>query len=265
MTLSPQSIISLPILNSVQTFQTREIATTPQTVTMPLKLLPITLPDFDTMISHATTYAPGDDLVGPPTPICWPVTTQPSAHARLEFHMSAQRRRFLGDRSATYLKVVDEETGEIVSMARWHFYPNGYSYEEGIGWEVYRRSGEEGGIEIPTEMNINLHNHILSTRDAERQNWQSPPSPCWILMHLVTRPSQRGRGAAGMLVQWGVERARGEGVSAFLEAGIKARGLYERFGFAQVGLLGVDLRGCGVDMEFEMVKMELRAGKGDRC
>ena len=220
---------------------------------MPLKLLEIELEDFNTMTNHANIYPPGDDLVGPPTPICWPVTIQSEARRQLEFHMTKQKERFLGDTSARYLKIVDEETGEIVSMARWHWYPEGYSYTKGIEWETHNAVE---GRPWPNDMNIELHNWMLMARDSEREHWQEKGKACWILMHLVTRFSQRGRGAASMLIDWGVERAQEDGVPAYLEAGVTAIPLYAKHGFQQFGdLFRLDLRGHGVETDFVVAKM----------
>ena len=220
---------------------------------MSLKLLEIEVEDFDTMINHANIYPPGDDLVGPPTPVCWHVTTRAEARSRLEFHMTKQKERFLGDRSARYLKIIDNETAEIISMARWHWYPEGYSYTEGIHWETHN---SVDGRPWPKEMNVELHNFILTTRDAEREKWQEKGKPCWILMHMVTRTSQRGRGAAAMLIDWGVERAQKDGVPAYLEGGAMGIPIYAKHGFQQIGdLMLLDLRPYGVDMDFVMAKM----------
>ena len=223
---------------------------------MSLKLSEMELEDFDSMINHAQIFNVGDDLVGPPTPICWPVSSQSKAQERLQFHMSKQRARFLGDRSAKYLKVIDENTNEIISIARWHKYPNGYSYEKGIEWEIH---SPVEGKPFPKEMNIELHNFILSARDAERENWMGKGEACWILMHLVTRASHRNRGAAGMLINWGVEKARVDRIPAYLEAGAMARPIYEKHEFQQTGeLMVLDLRAYGVGMDFVMAKMELK-------
>ena len=75
-------------------------------------------------------------------------------------------------------------------------------------------------------------------------------------MHMITRASQRGRGAAGMLIRWGIEQAEKEGVPAYLEAGVKGKPVYERLGFKQVGdLLEVDLREYGTQIPIVMCKM----------
>lgn len=220
---------------------------------MPLKLCQVRLEDFDIMTDHAKIYAVGDDLVGMPTPLCWLVSSQTEAQERLQFHMSKQRNRFLGDRTTTYLKVVDEDTNEIVSIARWHYYPHGYSYEDGIGWEIH---SPLEGQPFPQGMNIELHNFILSARDVARRTWMVKDEPCWILMHLVTRPSMRGRGAAGMLIDWGVEKARADGIPAYLEAGVMGKPIYEKFGFKEIADdLVLDLRPYGVDMDIAMALM----------
>lgn len=166
--------------------------------------------------------------------------------------MAKQKERFLGDSSARCLKIVDEESGDIISMARWHWYPSGYSYSKGIHWETHNPIE---GVTWPEEMNVEAHNHILISRDKERENWMEK-GPCWILMHLVTRQSHRGRGAASMLIEWGIERAREDGAPAYLEAGVLGVPAYRRHGFREIGeLLRVDLRECGVDMEIVMAKM----------
>lgn len=169
--------------------------------------------------------------------------------------MNKQKARFLGDTSAHYLKLVDDETGEIVSMARWHWYPEGYSYSDKIHWETHN---PVEGQSWPEGMNVELHNFILSTRDAEREHWQEKGKPCWMLMHLVTRTSQRRRGAASLLINWGVERAQRDGTPAYLEAGVMGVPVYVKHGFQQVGhLTKLDLRPYGLDMDFVMAKMAI--------
>ena len=148
-------------------------------------------------------------------------------------------------------------------MARWHWYPNGYSYEKEAHWEIYPPSSEsEPWAE---QFNIPLNNFILGTRDAARGEWIGRDQPCWILMHMVTRPSERGKGAARLLVQWGVERAERTGQPACLEAGVMGRPIYEKMGFRQVGeLMELDLGSYGVEGSFVMAKMAYWPGGGEQ-
>ncbi|KAJ4305728.1 hypothetical protein N0V90_001259 [Kalmusia sp. IMI 367209] len=217
---------------------------------MPLRLLPLELQDFDELISHAASYPPGQDLVGLPTPLCCKVTTQEEALARLTFHFAKQRTRFTSDPTVRYMKVVDTDgpsDTSIVSIARWHFYPRGYSFASEAHWEL-QDAAVPGGQPVPKGFDVGLHNHILTTRDAARPSWIKADAPCWILMHMVTHPAHRGKGAAGLLVKWGIEQAEKDGVPAYLEAGVMGRPIYERYGFVQVGeLLEVDLSAFGIE------------------
>lgn len=205
------------------------------------------------MVNDAKTLGLGDDLMAPPIPICWPVATQGEAHTRLEVHMGKQCERYKKDPSTNYLKVIDD-SGSILSVARWHSYPNGYDLENERHWEQY----PETSLSEPWAQNFNipLNNVILGWRDAARVSWMEQGRPCLILMHMVTRPSQRGKGAARLLVQWGIDQAIETGVPAYLEAGVMGRPIYEKMGFRQVGeVTGLDLRPYGVDATFAMTRM----------
>lgn len=102
--------------------------------------------------------------------------------------------------------------------------------------------------------------HLFTTQirimGAERKHWY--------LELLATRPEYQGRGAGGMLLRWGIERADEKGERMFLDASPKGRPIYEHFGFKEVEKLVVDLEGrdpCG-DGEEEFVEvMMLRDGK----
>ncbi|RDW68676.1 hypothetical protein BP5796_09333 [Coleophoma crateriformis] len=221
---------------------------------MHLQLCPLELQDFDKLVSHAASYPPGEDLVAPPTPICCTVKTREEAETRLRFHFDKQRSRFIGDPTVRYMKVIDTANeNSIISIARWHFYTSGYNFDTEIPWETHNSTS---GQSIPQGFNIPLHNYILTRRDAARASWIPANSPCWILMHMVTHPSHRGKGAAGLLIRWGIEQAEKHHVPAYLEAGVMGRPIYERFGFVQRGdLLEMDLKEFDVDMKFIMCKM----------
>ncbi|RDW63739.1 hypothetical protein BP6252_11284 [Coleophoma cylindrospora] len=145
---------------------------------MPLQLCPVELQDFDELASHATTYPPGEDLTGLPTPICCIVTTKEEAAARLAFHFNKQRTRFVGDPTVRYMKVIDTDNpNPIISIARWHFYPNGYDFEAEIPWEMHIPTPELQPS-IPQDFNIPAHNHFLRSRDGARTSWVPANAPC---------------------------------------------------------------------------------------
>lgn len=102
----------------------------------------------------------------------------------------------------------------------------------------------------PPNFNLLLHNYIFTMRDSFRPHWIPNGVPVWVLMHLVTRPSQRRRGAAGMLVRWGQVQAQITGASLYLEAGIQGQSMYEKYGFQQVGATRrLDIKSYGAAVE----------------
>ncbi|KEY66402.1 hypothetical protein S7711_05836 [Stachybotrys chartarum IBT 7711] len=231
---------------------------------MTLKIKLVQESDLDVLTRHPETSDPADDLVAPPCPVTWPVVTRTEARVRARYHFEWQKRRLLGDPSLNFLKVVDDENGDdIVAVARWHFYPKGYDYESNKHWEMAQSTplgrtnpsdNKSQTVETaeypPSNFNLSLHNYILTMRDSFRPDWIPNGGPVWILMHLVTRPSQRRRGAAGMLVRWGQVQAQITGASVYLEAGIQGQPMYEKYGFQQVGATRrLDIRSYGAAVE----------------
>ena len=75
-------------------------------------------------------------------------------------------------------------------------------------------------------------------------------------MSMVTRQCYRRQGAASLLINWGVQRAREDGVPAYLEASALGKPAYERFGFHEVGeRVPWDMRPYGIDLVFSIAKM----------
>jgi hypothetical protein len=221
---------------------------------MNLQIQPLEVHDFDILVSQADQYPPGADLTGLPTPFCWKVTTQDEGRARLKFHYDKQKHRYLNDPTMHYLKVIDTaDDNSIIGVARWHFYPYGYNYNTERHWEVFDLNPDQL---VPQDFNIPLYNYIITTRDAARDSWVPKNLPCWILMHMVTHPAHRRKGAAGLLMKWGVEQSEITQAPVYLEAGVMGKPIYERYDFVEMGdPIVADLRKYGVDMTLSMCKM----------
>jgi ribosomal protein S18 acetylase RimI-like enzyme len=59
-----------------------------------------------------------------------------------------------------------------------------------------------------------------------------PDEPLWYLDQIGVDPARQGEGIGGALIEVGLERAREDGLPAFLETGVERNvGYYERFGF----------------------------------
>lgn len=75
-----------------------------------------------------------------------------------------------------------------------------------------------------------------------------------VLGMIVTSPDYRRRGAASLLLRWGIEKADERGVEIYLESSVAGRPLYEKFGLrplkvfefnmAQLGFEGIDKHTC---------------------
>jgi len=81
--------------------------------------------------------------------------------------------------------------------------------------------------------------HALSPDEGVRHdalwNWvesRIPDEPHWFLDQIGVDPDRQGEGIGRMLVDFGLELARRDGLPAFLETGVARNvGYYERFGF----------------------------------
>lgn len=59
-----------------------------------------------------------------------------------------------------------------------------------------------------------------------------------------------------MLIEWGVQKAREDGVPAYLEASVQGKPVYEKCGFREVGEhVPWDMRPYGIDVVFNIAKM----------
>jgi hypothetical protein len=86
----------------------------------------------------------------------------------------------------------------------------------------------------------------------------------WYLELVATRPEWQGKGAAGRLMRWGLEKADEDGVESYLEASPDGKPIYEHFGFREAERLVVDLEwkeNALGEKEFVEVMM-VRPGKG---
>lgn len=62
---------------------------------------------------------------------------------------------------------------------------------------------------------------------------------------LHTDPTFQGRGAGGMLVEWGTKKADELGLPAYLEASPEGHRVYLRYGFRDLDILKFDMAQFG--------------------
>jgi GNAT superfamily N-acetyltransferase len=141
-----------------------------------------------------------------------------------------------------YLKCVDTSNGDIIAGARWRYIgpndPNATS-----------RTWDEVNAELAIpEMYAESHPEVWRAfyelfNDSKRKHMGA--RPYWVLDTLVTHPDHHRRGAGGLLLRWGCDKADEAGTETYLEASEMGEPLYRRYGFEPVENIALDLRNWG--------------------
>ncbi|KAI9712441.1 MAG: hypothetical protein M1820_001654 [Bogoriella megaspora] len=216
---------------------------------MPLTLLPMTeadLPNF-TRISEA---AFASDFLNP---YIWPNGRLPSDNAMLD----AQHAKELRDDPNTYfLHVVDTSTNTSIACAQWIYMPPRSASElaKPISLPEFAPSSNHEVMKFVFEGFLRARDEIMGGKEF------------WMLAVLVTHPEGQRRGAGGMLLDWGIERAERDGLECYLEASKMGRPLYEKFGWEGVRDQRYDVsRWAGKEAEHRSTCMvrKPRGGRGE--
>ncbi|THW87287.1 hypothetical protein D6D18_07352 [Aureobasidium pullulans] len=140
--------------------------------------------------------------------------------------------------SQSFWKVVDTDTDEMISVAKFTF-----QYHEG---EAYQDTPVEGEAPPPTRL-LEFFGQINKvSNEFARQNYAGRPHAH--LAYLATLPEHRKRGAAHMLLERGTNKADEAGLDMYLQASPEGARLYKKFGFEEKQYEDVDLKPFGVDM-----------------
>jgi GNAT superfamily N-acetyltransferase len=141
-----------------------------------------------------------------------------------------------------YLKCVDTSNGDIIAGARWRYLgpndPNATS-----------RTWDEVNAELAIpEMYAESHPEVWCAfyklfNDSKRKHMGA--RAYWVLDTLVTHPDHHRRGAGGLLLSWGCDKADKAGKETYLEASEMGEPLYTRYGFEPVEKIALDLRNWG--------------------
>ncbi|KAI4738525.1 hypothetical protein E4T50_11012 [Aureobasidium sp. EXF-12298] len=139
--------------------------------------------------------------------------------------------------AATFWKVVDSETNELVSIGKFTF-----QYHEG---EAYQDTPIEGE-EPPPKRLVDFFTWLNKKSDEfAKENFVGRPHA--YLTYLITHPEHRKRGAAHMLVEKGTQLADKAGLDMYLQASQMGIPVYKKFGFEVQKVQAVDLSQYGVD------------------
>lgn len=137
----------------------------------------------------------------------------------------------LADPNAHFICIYDSDSEEqkVVAYAKW----NGPNAPFGTDLPAWPEGADSA-----------LGNHFfgnLVNRHAEIMKGRRH----WYLEIVATRPEYQGKGAAGKLLRWGIEKSDEEGTETYLEASPDGKPIYEHLGFEEVDRLVVELEGKG--------------------
>ncbi|KAE9365496.1 hypothetical protein N431DRAFT_387799 [Stipitochalara longipes BDJ] len=132
---------------------------------------------------------------------------------------------WLGDPTATYIKVVDTETGKIISAAKWCIHkeppPESATVSQKINFDWHPDADTNAWGE-------EIWDFLLQGQLARLKK----DGGCCIIEMLSTHPEHQRRGAGSMLMKWGTDIADSLGLKAFVQASRQGKEhLYQKFGF----------------------------------
>ncbi|KAF7907108.1 uncharacterized protein EAF01_004695 [Botrytis porri] len=146
------------------------------------------------------------------------------------------------DPSSHFLCIQDvsSHTSEIISYAKW----NNTSATVATTNDL---------PEWPQGCDVEVANHFFGTL-IERRREIMGERKHWYLEIVATKPEFQGKGAAGKLMRWGLERADEDRVETYLEASPMGKEVYEHFGFEEKARLVVPVDGKSDFVECMMVR-----------
>ena len=203
---------------------------------MPLELHPMTQADTLswTRVRALAYYGPTQHLLhnGP--------ITESSLHGMVQ-----NRKREVLKPHTWHLKIVDTDLslnlddppdngGRTIAISVWSMHNVKVGEEEGGNNEESSIPVEDTPGFIPPELRLDAEVSLKGPIQAARNEVMGSSTPFFMLNQLATHPEHQGRGAAKMMLDWGLRKADEEGLATYLNATIEGRGVYKRRGFKVV-------------------------------
>ncbi|KAI8587202.1 acyl-CoA N-acyltransferase [Geranomyces variabilis] len=191
-----------------------------------LTIQPLTLDDVPTMCEiEAAAFAPS-----PVGALIYPNGRGPSTSDAMAYRF----RKLLNDPSKAFaypLKVVREDTGEMVTFGVWI---RPLTAEERQVVKDKAAAGPDPEAPVDEAMDKEFMSAFRKEMGASHERTMGD-RPHWYLELLVTHPRHQGIGAGGAIIRWGLQKAREDKVTAYLESSAAGFKVYEHMGFKTIG------------------------------
>ncbi|KAI9732396.1 MAG: hypothetical protein M1834_001604 [Cirrosporium novae-zelandiae] len=136
--------------------------------------------------------------------------------------ISDMKQALENDPTIKWLKIVDQETGDLVSVAQWFIRPN-FVRPQG---EVVIKCWPEGSKEQADAKKV--------IENVHERKWRHVKEGHICLNMMFTNPSYQHQGAGRLMLQWGCTLADHLFLPAWIEASAMGQLLYSKFGFRVV-------------------------------
>ncbi|KAH6614944.1 hypothetical protein C7974DRAFT_320749 [Boeremia exigua] len=181
--------------------------------------------------------------------------------------LARDREREIGNPNVWHWKIVDTELapseddpkdngGRTISIAVWKLMNKEAPTEHAsVPAEIMRTSDSSF---LPPELRLDALMSLFDPLDAARDEIMGTEKPYFMLNSLATHPDHHRRGAAKLLLDWGIKKADDEGLVLYLDATELARPIYAKRGFELKRTVEWDRKvwgGEGVDVHYCMVRL----------
>ena len=95
------------------------------------------------------------------------------------------------------------------------------------------------------ELSIHSYLHLVDCHPPTESSNKTVTHPSLGLTYIGTDPLHERRGAASLLLQWGIQHCIHDHIPAYLESTVDAGPLYERHGFTSAEKISMVLTGTG--------------------
>jgi GNAT superfamily N-acetyltransferase len=184
---------------------------------VPLEILPLTEADcLEWGYIHYAAFSPDD--IG----VVW--REKPSEQYYV--NLAKTRAKKLANPNARVFKCIDTDLdNQMIGVAEWYIFEKGKTLEEVEADCVLRPPFPEERREATVEFMEDLFKARREVLGMQA---------CVELGSIICHPDHQRRGAASLMLQWGIKEQDRLGVIGYLEGSERGRPLYEKYGFRAV-------------------------------